>query len=51
MLEDQYVLDLGCGSGMDCYILAKLVGPNGYITGVDMTEEQVRKNNSIHSYM
>ena len=49
LLEDQHVLDLGCGSGMDCYILAKMVGPSGYVTGVDMTEEQVRKYNYIQN--
>ena len=27
------VLDLGCGSGQDCYVAASLVGPNGYVTG------------------
>ena len=35
------VVDLGSGSGRDCYILSKLVGPSGFVTGVDMTREQV----------
>jgi arsenite methyltransferase len=35
------VLDLGCGSGRDAYIAAKLVGPQGKVIGVDMTEEQL----------
>jgi SAM-dependent methyltransferase len=35
------VLDLGCGSGRDCYVLAQLVGPNGRVVGVDMTDEQL----------
>ncbi|XP_064631599.1 arsenite methyltransferase-like [Lineus longissimus] len=35
------VLDLGSGSGRDCYILSKLVGENGQVTGIDMTEEQI----------
>lgn len=34
------VLDLGCGSGRDCYLLSKLVGPHGRVIGVDMTAEQ-----------
>lgn len=34
------VLDLGSGSGRDCYLLSKLVGPRGRVIGVDMTEEQ-----------
>jgi ubiquinone/menaquinone biosynthesis C-methylase UbiE len=35
------VLDLGCGSGRDCYILSQIVGPEGFVTGIDMTEEQL----------
>ncbi|MGB1883092.1 MAG: methyltransferase domain-containing protein [Gammaproteobacteria bacterium] len=35
------VLDIGCGSGRDCYVLAQLVGPNGSVLGVDMTDEQL----------
>lgn len=35
------VLDLGCGSGRDCYLLSKLVGPQGQVIGVDMTTEQL----------
>jgi 2-polyprenyl-3-methyl-5-hydroxy-6-metoxy-1,4-benzoquinol methylase len=31
------VLDLGSGSGRDCYLAAALVGPHGHVTGVDMT--------------
>ncbi|MGE0485716.1 MAG: methyltransferase domain-containing protein [Gammaproteobacteria bacterium] len=35
------VLDLGCGSGRDCYVLAQLVGAGGAVVGVDMTDEQL----------
>jgi len=35
------ILDLGSGSGRDCYALSKLVGKDGFVTGIDMTEEQV----------
>ncbi|MFN3739219.1 MAG: arsenosugar biosynthesis radical SAM (seleno)protein ArsS [Thermodesulfovibrionales bacterium] len=35
------VLDLGCGTGRDCYILSKLVGEEGFVYGMDMTEEQI----------
>ncbi len=34
-------LDLGCGSGIDVFIAAKLVGPAGKVIGVDMTIEQL----------
>jgi arsenite methyltransferase len=37
-----HVLDLGSGSGRDCYIAAALVGENGSVTGIDMTEQQLK---------
>jgi len=40
-LEGCRILGLGCGSGRDCYLLSKLVGPDGEIVGVDMTEAQL----------
>ena len=40
-VEGCSVLDLGSGSGRDCFVLSKLVGPAGFVTGVDMTQEQV----------
>ena len=35
------VLDLGSGSGRDVYMIAQLVGPEGEVIGVDMTDEQL----------
>jgi len=32
------VLDLGSGSGVECFIAARLVGAGGMVTGVDMLE-------------
>ncbi|MEW6330604.1 MAG: methyltransferase domain-containing protein [Pseudomonadota bacterium] len=40
-LMGRTVLDLGSGSGRDCFILSKLVGPEGRVIGVDMTPEQL----------
>ena len=40
-VEGVKVLDFGSGAGRDCYILSKLVGEDGFVIGVDMTEEQV----------
>lgn len=40
-LQGRTVLDLGCGSGRDCYLLSKLVGEDGQVVGVDMTDEQL----------
>ena len=40
-LEGCTVLDLGCGTGRDVYLASQLVGPNGKVIGVDMTQEQI----------
>lgn len=41
-LEGATVLDLGCGTGRDVYLLSRLVGPSGRVIGVDMTPEQLQ---------
>ncbi len=51
-LEGRTVLDLGSGSGRDCFLLSKLVGPNGKVIGIDMTNEQLavaRKHLDYHT--
>ncbi len=35
------VLDLGCGTGRDVYLLSRLVGERGHVIGIDMTPEQL----------
>lgn len=40
-LEGKTVLDLGCGTGRDVYLLAQLVGEHGKVIGIDMTENQL----------
>lgn len=40
-LTSATVLDLGCGSGRDVYLLSNLVGADGRVIGVDMTPEQL----------
>jgi ubiquinone/menaquinone biosynthesis C-methylase UbiE len=37
------VLDLGSGSGTDSFAAVVLVGPDGHVTGIDMTEAQIAK--------
>ena len=51
-LEGMTVLDLGSGSGRDCYVLAQLVGAHGKVIGLDMTDEQLtvaRKTQAWHA--
>ena len=35
------VVDLGCGTGVECLVAAKLVGPTGKVIGVDMLDEML----------
>ena len=39
----QTVLDLGSGAGVDCFLAARRVGPQGYVIGVDMTDAMLAK--------
>lgn len=41
--EGEVVLDLGSGAGLDCFLAATKVGPNGKVIGLDMTHEMVAK--------
>ena len=42
-LADKTIVDLGCGTGRDVYMLSQFVGENGKVIGVDMTTEQLEK--------
>jgi arsenite methyltransferase len=37
------VLDLGCGAGTDSLVAAQMVGPDGSVTGIDMTPEMLAR--------
>jgi arsenite methyltransferase len=39
----QSVLDLGCGAGTDLLIAAQMVGPEGRVIGIDMTESMLAR--------
>ncbi len=49
-LTGKTILDLGCGAGRDCYALAQLVGEQGKVIGVDMTDEQISVAKSYVEY-
>jgi arsenite methyltransferase len=37
------VLDVGCGAGTDTLVAAKMVAPQGSVTGIDMTPEMISR--------
>ena len=37
------VVDLGCGAGTDTLVAAQMVGPEGHVTGIDMTPEMLAR--------
>jgi SAM-dependent methyltransferase len=45
------VVDLGSGGGFDGFIAAGLVGPEGRIVGVDMTEEMLDRSRAAAAAM
>jgi arsenite methyltransferase len=45
------VLDLGSGSGTDSLVAAQMVGPEGSVTGIDMTPEMLAKASTATAQM
>jgi arsenite methyltransferase len=39
----EVVLDLGSGAGIDAFLAAKQVGPDGHVIGIDMTPEMISR--------
>jgi arsenite methyltransferase len=37
------VLDIGCGAGVDAFVAARMVGPEGRVIGIDMTPEMLAR--------
>lgn len=46
-MEGARVLDLGSGSGMDTFIASLIAGPTGTVIGLDMTDSQRAKAESL----
>ncbi len=40
--ENEVVLDLGSGGGLDCFLAAQRVGPQGKVIGLDMTPDMIQ---------
>lgn len=49
-LHGCHILDLGSGSGRDCYVMSAMVGEEGTVTGIDMTSEQLEVANRHIEY-
>jgi arsenite methyltransferase len=41
--KGDHVLDLGSGAGNDCFVARAFTGETGKVTGLDMTEQMIRK--------
>jgi arsenite methyltransferase len=44
MERGQHVLDIGSGAGMDAMIAAEMVGGDGHVIGIDMTQAMIDKS-------
>jgi arsenite methyltransferase len=43
LAQGERVLDLGSGAGTDSLVAAQMVGPDGHVTGIDMTPQMLAK--------
>lgn len=43
LMPGEYVVDVGCGAGIDSMIAANMVGATGSVIGVDMTPAMIEK--------
>ncbi|OHS93131.1 methyltransferase [Tritrichomonas foetus] len=49
-LDGAAILDLGSGTGLDCFVASALAGKNGKVIGIDMTDEQLAIANEAISH-
>jgi arsenite methyltransferase len=45
--EGSRVVDLGSGGGFDCFVASRIVGPRGWVIGVDMTPEMLERSRRV----
>ena len=45
----EYILDLGCGAGMDLFLAASKISPTGKAFGVDFSEDMIKKGKEIQA--
>lgn len=43
ILPGEAVLDIGCGAGLDTLLAARMVGPEGRVVGMDVTQAMIDK--------
>jgi SAM-dependent methyltransferase len=41
--DGEFVVDVGCGAGIDSLIASRMVGPRGRVIGIDMTPSMVER--------
>lgn len=46
LLHNTTTLDLGCGTGRDCFVISQLAGSNSRVIGLDATESQLQVGRS-----
>ena len=51
LAEGEKVIDAGSGGGFDCFVAGALVGEQGKVIGLDMTEEMLAKSRDVAGQM
>ncbi len=49
--EGECVVDLGCGTGVECFIASRITGETGRVIGVDMLDPMLELANKAHRHV